>query len=302
MLVGGAGANGIGEWGFAAVLEADGRRILIDTGARAETVLKNVSGADASTCRTSPTWCSRTITAITPAGCITLRREFMKKNPRRAVARPRAAGDFPEPSNTQWRRDQWPDADQSRVRKIRRAVCRARRAVRIVAGRVDARTGAARASGAEFRRTRRQWFAADAGRANRGQRPGRHRGGRQHAKRTGRDQRLRTRRHHQHPGVREEDRFATCRWKRPSAASTCSPPRTRCLSGPAGRLRALGVRHLLGAHCTGIEAVFQIAAAAPGSRVRPPSSVPSGRRSRSAPVSHHRRSRGNSATAEDRRV
>jgi 7,8-dihydropterin-6-yl-methyl-4-(beta-D-ribofuranosyl)aminobenzene 5'-phosphate synthase len=40
MLVGNANA-GIGEWGFAAVLEVDGRRLLIDTGARAETVLKN---------------------------------------------------------------------------------------------------------------------------------------------------------------------------------------------------------------------------------------------------------------------
>lgn len=43
MLVGEGGANGIGEWGFAALLEADGRKILIDTGARPETVLKNVA-------------------------------------------------------------------------------------------------------------------------------------------------------------------------------------------------------------------------------------------------------------------
>lgn len=40
MLVGNT-ASGIGEWGFAAVLEVDGRRLLIDTGARAETVLRN---------------------------------------------------------------------------------------------------------------------------------------------------------------------------------------------------------------------------------------------------------------------
>ena len=42
MLVGNAAA-GIGEWGFAAVLEVDGRRLLVDTGARAETVLKNAA-------------------------------------------------------------------------------------------------------------------------------------------------------------------------------------------------------------------------------------------------------------------
>ena len=62
------GPNGIGEWGFAAVLEADGRRILIDTGARPETVLKNVAEMkiDLSDITES---CSRTITPITPAGC-----------------------------------------------------------------------------------------------------------------------------------------------------------------------------------------------------------------------------------------
>lgn len=42
MLVGSPNA-GVGEWGFAAVLDVDGRRLLIDTGARAETVLKNAA-------------------------------------------------------------------------------------------------------------------------------------------------------------------------------------------------------------------------------------------------------------------
>ena len=37
------GTLGIGEWGFAALIEADGQRLLIDTGARAETVLKNAA-------------------------------------------------------------------------------------------------------------------------------------------------------------------------------------------------------------------------------------------------------------------
>jgi len=31
---------GVGEWGFSALVEADGRRILFDTGARPETVLQ----------------------------------------------------------------------------------------------------------------------------------------------------------------------------------------------------------------------------------------------------------------------
>src|SRR5260370_32289999 len=33
---------GIGEWGFSALVEVDGRRILFDTGARPDTVLNNV--------------------------------------------------------------------------------------------------------------------------------------------------------------------------------------------------------------------------------------------------------------------
>ena len=36
-----ADVEGIGEWGFAAVVEVDGRRWLFDTGARPDTVLKN---------------------------------------------------------------------------------------------------------------------------------------------------------------------------------------------------------------------------------------------------------------------
>lgn len=36
-----ADTQGLGEWGFAALVEADGRRLLFDTGARPETVLAN---------------------------------------------------------------------------------------------------------------------------------------------------------------------------------------------------------------------------------------------------------------------
>jgi 7,8-dihydropterin-6-yl-methyl-4-(beta-D-ribofuranosyl)aminobenzene 5'-phosphate synthase len=36
-----ADTKGLGEWGFAALVEADGRRLLFDTGARPETVLAN---------------------------------------------------------------------------------------------------------------------------------------------------------------------------------------------------------------------------------------------------------------------
>ena len=81
MLVGGAGANGIGEWGFAAVLEADGRRILIDTGARAETVLKNVAELKVDLSDITDLVLTHNHGDHT-GGLITLRREVMKKNPR----------------------------------------------------------------------------------------------------------------------------------------------------------------------------------------------------------------------------
>jgi 7,8-dihydropterin-6-yl-methyl-4-(beta-D-ribofuranosyl)aminobenzene 5'-phosphate synthase len=71
--------RGIGEWGFAALVEADGRRILFDTGYRPETVLSNAGemGIDLST-----------ITDVIlshnhddhTGGLVTLRRALSKKN------------------------------------------------------------------------------------------------------------------------------------------------------------------------------------------------------------------------------
>jgi 7,8-dihydropterin-6-yl-methyl-4-(beta-D-ribofuranosyl)aminobenzene 5'-phosphate synthase len=70
---------GIGEWGFAALVEADGQRFLIDTGARPETVLRNAEelGIDL-----SPV----TEVVLThhhsdhTGGLLTLRNEMSKKN------------------------------------------------------------------------------------------------------------------------------------------------------------------------------------------------------------------------------
>lgn len=79
MLVGNASA-GIGEWGFAAVVEADGRRLLIDTGARAETVLKNAIELEVDLA-------SITDVAIThnhadhTGGLLVLRRALARQNP-----------------------------------------------------------------------------------------------------------------------------------------------------------------------------------------------------------------------------
>ena len=72
--------QGIGEWGFAALIESDGHRLLVDTGSRPETVLTNVRDLkiDLSDVKevvlTHNHWDH-------VGGLLTLRREFMKKNP-----------------------------------------------------------------------------------------------------------------------------------------------------------------------------------------------------------------------------
>jgi 7,8-dihydropterin-6-yl-methyl-4-(beta-D-ribofuranosyl)aminobenzene 5'-phosphate synthase len=72
--------KGIGEWGFAALVEADGHRILVDTGARPETVLQNARelGIDLSTVKEVVLTHNHGDHA---GGLVTLRRELMKKNP-----------------------------------------------------------------------------------------------------------------------------------------------------------------------------------------------------------------------------
>jgi len=72
--------RGVGEWGFAALVEADGRRLLFDAGYRPETVLQNARelGIDLS---------SVTDVVLShhhgdhTGGLATLRRELAKKNP-----------------------------------------------------------------------------------------------------------------------------------------------------------------------------------------------------------------------------
>jgi len=81
--------EGIGEWGFAALVEADGNRILYDTGARPRTVLDNAKelGIDLSGVR--DVILSHNHTDHT-GGLVTLRRELSQKNPA-ALSRAHAA-------------------------------------------------------------------------------------------------------------------------------------------------------------------------------------------------------------------
>lgn len=80
MLVG-ANPGGIGEWGFSGLLEVDGRRLLIDTGLRAETVLHNAEELRVDLSTVTEVVLTHNHSDHT-GGLLTLRRELSKKNPK----------------------------------------------------------------------------------------------------------------------------------------------------------------------------------------------------------------------------
>lgn len=71
---------GIGEWGFAALVEADGKQILFDTGARPETVLQNAKELGVNLAEVREVILSHNHDDHT-GGLLTLRRELRKQNP-----------------------------------------------------------------------------------------------------------------------------------------------------------------------------------------------------------------------------
>jgi 7,8-dihydropterin-6-yl-methyl-4-(beta-D-ribofuranosyl)aminobenzene 5'-phosphate synthase len=83
MLAGNPGA-GIGEWGFAAVVDVDGRRLLVDTGARPETVLKNAAELGIDLSDVTDVVLTHNHSDHT-GGLLTLRQELSKKNPRALI-------------------------------------------------------------------------------------------------------------------------------------------------------------------------------------------------------------------------
>jgi 7,8-dihydropterin-6-yl-methyl-4-(beta-D-ribofuranosyl)aminobenzene 5'-phosphate synthase len=72
---------GIGEWGFAALVEADGHKILFDTGARPRTVLENARELKIDLSDVEDVVLSHFHHDHT-GGLMTLRQELMKTNPR----------------------------------------------------------------------------------------------------------------------------------------------------------------------------------------------------------------------------
>jgi len=73
--------EGIGEWGFAALVESDGHRILVDTGARTETVLSNARELHVDLSDVREVILTHNHDDHV-GGLLTLRREFMKSNPK----------------------------------------------------------------------------------------------------------------------------------------------------------------------------------------------------------------------------
>src|SRR5713226_6866078 len=74
------GDEGIGEWGFSALVEVDGRRILFDTGARPDTVLNNVKDLGVDLTNITDVILSHNHRDHT-GGLMTLRRAMLEKNP-----------------------------------------------------------------------------------------------------------------------------------------------------------------------------------------------------------------------------
>jgi 7,8-dihydropterin-6-yl-methyl-4-(beta-D-ribofuranosyl)aminobenzene 5'-phosphate synthase len=72
--------EGIGEWGFAALVEAGGKKILFDTGARPNTVLENARELKVDLSDVQDVILSH-FHADHTTGLMTLRREFAKGNP-----------------------------------------------------------------------------------------------------------------------------------------------------------------------------------------------------------------------------
>jgi 7,8-dihydropterin-6-yl-methyl-4-(beta-D-ribofuranosyl)aminobenzene 5'-phosphate synthase len=72
--------TGIGEWGFSALVEADGHRILVDTGARPETVLQNAREMNVDLSGVREVILTHNHDDHV-GGLLTLRRAMMKRNP-----------------------------------------------------------------------------------------------------------------------------------------------------------------------------------------------------------------------------
>ena len=87
--------RGLGEWGYSALVEVDGRKFLFDTGANPDVVLKNAKSMGIDLSQVEDVVISHNHDDHT-GGLITLRRELMKQNPN-AMSRVHVSANIFEP-------------------------------------------------------------------------------------------------------------------------------------------------------------------------------------------------------------
>ena len=92
---------GLGEWGFSALVEADGHRILLDTGAHPETVLQNARELKVDLSDVQEVVLTHNH-GDHVAGLLTLRREMMKKNPAAMSVVHVGKGTLLQPAVSEW--------------------------------------------------------------------------------------------------------------------------------------------------------------------------------------------------------
>ena len=114
-----ADTKGLGEWGFAALVEADGHRLLFDTGARPETVLTNARELGIDLAGVTDVVLSHHHGDHT-GGLLTLRRELVKDNPAALSRRYVGRGHLPAPARRRRPRGQRDDRPEGALRGDRR--------------------------------------------------------------------------------------------------------------------------------------------------------------------------------------
>ena len=117
--------EGIGEWGFAAVVEADGHRILFDTGARPDTVLNNARELGVDLANITDVVLSHDHSDHT-GGLMTLRRAMLEKNPAGSFTCLRGQGHFRRATKRRRQADRVHGHYQARLRNDGREVHRVR--------------------------------------------------------------------------------------------------------------------------------------------------------------------------------
>ena len=245
-----ADTKGVGEWGFAALVEADGHRLLFDTGARPGTVLDNARELGVDLAGVRDVVLSHHHGDHT-GGLLALRRELSKVNPEALSRCHVGAGIFVSRPGDDGRETNEAVALKGNTRRRADGSWSSAPDGGLPRGLAD-RPGAPTPPRAELERRDQD---PGGGGARGGHRPRGHLAGARHRQGAGPGHRLRPRRSGQHHRLR-----AGVGPPAPVYALLGGlhlfPADEEALDWTAGKLREAGVAHLLGAHCTGVDAVY----------------------------------------------